>query len=102
MVADVEEHASSGLGCEQVPAARCSTGVWLAADKWASILRYKPRLSSRPPSSPPRHPFCMAIGFVFFMGEGLISAWAIRTTAGEERVRGLEMHAIMQVGTAHR
>ncbi|KIZ04868.1 cytochrome [Monoraphidium neglectum] len=43
------------------------------------------------------HPFCMAIGYLFFMGEGLISAWAIRTTAGEERLRGLDMHALMQL-----
>lgn len=43
------------------------------------------------------HPFAMSIGYLFFMAEGLISAWAIRTTAGEERVRGLELHALMQV-----
>ncbi|KAI8468594.1 MAG: eukaryotic cytochrome b561-domain-containing protein [Monoraphidium minutum] len=43
------------------------------------------------------HPFAMSVGYIFFMAEGLISAWAIRTTAGEERVRGLDMHALMQL-----
>lgn len=43
------------------------------------------------------HPFSMSLGYLFFMAEGLVAAWSIRTTASEERVRGLEMHALMQL-----
>ena len=77
-------------------AARPSPGCPPLAPGWPTS--WLPRAA--PPATAPaaRHPFCMALGFIFFMGEGLVSAWAIRTTAGEERVRGLEMHALMQVG----
>jgi hypothetical protein len=44
------------------------------------------------------HPFAMSVGYVFFMAEGLVSAWALRPTVSEERVRGIEAHAFMQVG----
>lgn len=43
------------------------------------------------------HPFAMSLGYLFFMAEGLLSAWAIRPALPEERVRGLEAHALMQL-----
>jgi hypothetical protein len=43
------------------------------------------------------HPFAMSLAYLFFMAEGLISAWSIRPALSEERVRGLELHALMQV-----
>jgi cytochrome b-561 domain-containing protein 2 len=43
------------------------------------------------------HPFAMSLGYLFFMAEGLIAAWAIRPALGDERVRGLEAHALTQL-----
>ncbi|GBF87436.1 hypothetical protein Rsub_00147 [Raphidocelis subcapitata] len=43
------------------------------------------------------HPFSMSVGYIFFMAEGLLSAWALRPTVSDERVRGIEAHALMQL-----
>jgi hypothetical protein len=43
------------------------------------------------------HPFAMSLAYVCFMAEGLLSAWGIRSALGDERVHGIEAHALMQV-----
>lgn len=43
------------------------------------------------------HPFFMALGYIFFMAEGLVGAYAARPAAGADRARALGAHALLQL-----
>jgi hypothetical protein len=42
------------------------------------------------------HPFSMSLGYIYYMGEGLILAWSFRQQEGMQRVQGIERHAMVQ------
>jgi hypothetical protein len=42
------------------------------------------------------HPFSMSLGYIYYMGEGLILAWSFRQQDGMQRVQGIERHAMVQ------
>lgn len=43
------------------------------------------------------HPFTMSLAYIFFMAEGLITAVQFRSLDGQERVNGIQSHAMMQL-----
>lgn len=43
------------------------------------------------------HPVFMSIGYILFMAEGLISAVAFRNVEGQDRVKAIQSHALLQL-----